>query len=136
MPINQEASSSTSSHYIDPSSLAKLSITLIHDVGSGEYDIESLFFIGNFSASLKTYGKLFPIKKELKIAIFNPPTTFTKWGELNKETIGEDISMWIYKDEEEIKPTKIPVEQYSKGFKIMNQYGYDGHSGLGLKKME
>lgn len=85
-------------------------------------------------ASPKSYGKPHPIQKEPKVFIRNPPTTFTKWGELSKENIGEYISPWIYKDEEEIKSAQLLVEQYGKGFKIMKQQGYDGHSGLGLKK--
>lgn len=143
VPLNWEASSFASSHYIDPSSLAKSSIPStttskpnihIHDTRCAEYTIASLFCIAKFLASPKYYGKPHPIKKEPMIFIRNHPTTFTKLGEINKDNIGEDISTWIYKNEEETKSKNILVEQYLKGFKSMKQQGYDRHCGLGLNK--
>lgn len=46
---------------------------------------------------------------------------------------------WLYKDEDTTKEqiekleVKILAEQYGKGLKIMEWYGYDGHSPLGLQ---
>lgn len=134
VPLNSEA---LSSNYVDPNSLLK-SIKgkmKIEDQGCGEYSMSQTFFIGKLPISPKSHGKPHLLKKEPKTIIqYQPPTTFTKWGELNKETLDEDASTWLYKDEIDIPPTRMPVEQYGKGFTIMQKKGYDGHSGLGPDK--
>lgn len=61
------------------------------------------YCITKLPKSPKSYGR--PVyKMEPKVFIKVPPTTtFTNWGELNKEDI-DDILDWIYKDEEDLQP--------------------------------
>lgn len=89
VPVNQEASSSTSSPYIDPSTLSKES-TLnspspypkveVQDKGCGEYHMNKSYCISKLTTP-KSYGK--PTIDHMKpmVTIHLPPsTTFTKWG--------------------------------------------------------
>ncbi|GLJ55837.1 hypothetical protein SUGI_1198920 [Cryptomeria japonica] len=60
------------------------------------------------------------------------PTTFQRWGELEEE----DLYKMLYKDNEDDTQDHIslPCERYGKGFKILQKFGYDGKSPLGLRK--
>lgn len=78
------------------------------------------FLIGNLPISPKSHGKPHLLQKEPKIVIqYQPPTTFTRWGELDKETLDDDVIDWLYKDPTETPPVRLPVERYSKGFTML-----------------
>jgi len=137
VPINRGILPSTSSSYVDPSMLSKSTTTFtppvnpkvqIQDKGCYEYKIASLYCIRKLPTSPKSWGKPGPILP--KQTILATPTTFTKWGELSKEDVSEDISTWLYKEEDEVEHIKLPLEQYGKGYEFVKQQGYHGHGGL------
>ena len=145
IPSNREAAPSQA--YIDPDSLkastskSNESKIKIRDHGLGEYSISQALCIGKLPLSPHTYGK--PQMTETTsntTTIVCKPTVFKKWGALYDEMEDEDLLRWLYKDEDAekeqiIEPkVKIPAKQYGKGLKIMERYGYDGHSPLGLHK--
>lgn len=100
VPINSEASSTSSSKYVDPMTLLNRKFK-VEDRGCGEYIVTQTFHIGNLPPPT-SYRRPRPLEKEPKAVIqCQPPTTFSKWGDISKETIEENVSDWIYKDEEE-----------------------------------
>lgn len=140
----QEASSSNSSQYIDTSTISKTSTSKlppstpkveIQDKGCGEYHMKASYCVSQL-VPLTSYNLPIVDRRQLMVTIHVPPTmTFTKWWKPSKEDINEeDVTSWLYKEdnEETPPPTQIPKEQYGKGFKIMQDKGYNGHSGLGL----
>ena len=73
--------------------------------------MDQTFLIGNLPISPKSYGKPHLLQKEPKVIIqYQPPTTFTRWGELDKETLDDDVIYWLYKDPTETPPIRLPVE--------------------------
>lgn len=52
------------------------------------------------------------------------------WGEMKKEVIEEDISKWLYQEDNE-QPILL-VEKYTKGFQIIKNVGFSNQGGLGL----
>ena len=146
VPVNQEASSSNLSSYVDPSTLTRTSISPsiptnlrveIQDKGCGEYYMKTSYCVSHLVPP-KSYGLPTTGRGQSIITIHVPPTTtFTKWGELSKEAVDtEDVTSWLYKEDnqEPLLLAHIPTRLYGKGFKIMQSKGYDGQSGLGLNQ--
>lgn len=57
--------------------------------------------------------------------------SFVRWGELNEESLEEDVNKWLYREEEENTTIKLPLDQYGNGFKMLQRHDYNGTTGLG-----
>lgn len=85
VPVNREAHSHS---YVDPNELleAVKGKLKIQDQRRGEYSMAQTFLIGNLPISPKSNGKPHLLQTEPKIVIqYQPPTTFTRWGDLIKK---------------------------------------------------
>lgn len=130
IPINREAI--PSSAYIDPESLKPSTSKQgelkgkYQDKGMGEYTLNQTMYLRQVMSSPKEYGRPFIITLKWD------PTIFQKWGEMEEE----DLYKMLYKDPEDGTQDhiSIPCEKYGKGFKILQKFGYDGKSPLGLRK--
>lgn len=136
IPSNREAT--PSSTYIDPESLKPLTSkqgelrAKFQDKGMGEYTLNQTMFLRQVMTSPKEYGRPHP-NKQISIMLLRwDPTVFQKWGELEEE----NLYKMLYKDAKEDTHDQIiiPCENYGKGFKILQRFGYDGKSPLGLCK--
>lgn len=122
------------SSYVDPSTLASTSESkasalknilelkeIIKDNGYEDYNLKDSFVVGELPLSPRSYGKPYHIDKVTKI-IRIAPTTFTKWGDLNKEIIDEEnTSNWLYQDKKEEPP--LPMDEKNKGLQLMKGMG-------------
>lgn len=82
-------------------------------------------------SSPKEYGWPHSSKRISIITLKWDPTIFQKWGEVE-----EDLYKILYKDPKNDTQDhiSIPCKKYGKGFKILQKFGYDGKSPLGLRK--
>ncbi|GLJ21626.1 hypothetical protein SUGI_0402520 [Cryptomeria japonica] len=136
IPSNREAV--PSSAYIDPKSLKPSTSKQgelkgrFQDKGMGEYTLNQTMYLRQVMSSPKEYGRPHP-NKQTSIIVFKwDPTTFQRWGELEEE----GLYKMLYKDIEDDTQDhiNIPCEKYGKGFKILQKFGYDGKTPLGLRK--
>lgn len=127
-----------SSAYIDPESL-KPSTSKQGELkgkfqgkGMGEYTLNQTMYLQQDMSSPKEYGKPHTNKQVSIIILKWDPTIFQRWGELEEE----DLYKMLYKDLENDTQDHISIscEKYGKGFKILQKFGYDGKSPLGLRK--
>ena len=98
----------------------------------GEYTLNQTMYLQQVMSSPKEYGRPHPNKQVSIVVLKWDPTTFQRWGELEEE----DLYKILYKDIEDDTQDHIslPCEKYGKGFKILQKFGYDGKSPLGLRK--
>ncbi|GLJ17614.1 hypothetical protein SUGI_0306680 [Cryptomeria japonica] len=136
IPSNREVV--PSSAYIDPESLKPSTSKQgelkgkFQDKSMGEYTLDQTMCLQQVMSSPKEYGRPHPNKQVSIIILKWDPTIFQRWGELEEESLYK----MLYKDPEKDTQDHIslPCEKYGKGFKILQKFGYDGKSPLGLRK--
>lgn len=71
----------------------------IKDKGCKEYSYSGLLCIGQLPLSLTPNS--INQHKGKEVVQYSSSFSFIIWGELNEESLEEDICKWLYKDEEE-----------------------------------
>ena len=84
--------------------------------------------LGELPLSPKSHENTTP--RNIPETIKMTATTFTKWGDLNKEDVNEeDISKLLYQDEQHV--LVLPMEDGNKGLQLMKGMGYNKNEKLG-----
>lgn len=102
----------------------------VKDEGPEEYNISQLFIVGQLPLSPRTHGKPHISLTSPIAATTCTLDEFTPGRSQEHETIDEDLAGWIYTDpfDKGKQQIKIPTKRYGKGFTMMQNMGYDGHS--------
>lgn len=114
-----------------------ISSLYIKEFSCGEYFISSTSSDKQSSFSPPYFGK--PQNTQVKqdkgkgIVKYSDSCSFIRWGNLQEESLNEDINHWIYREEDDMIVPRIPLHQYGNGYKMLQRHGYDDTRGLGLQ---
>lgn len=72
--------------------------------------------------------------KGKEIVRYSDSCSFIRWGNLQEESLNEDVNHWIYREEHDMTIPRLVLDKYGNGLKMLQNHGYDGSTCLGLQK--